>query len=113
MTQTIKRLKITDAKGNEKTIPATNGNKKFYEEHRNSLTREKKEKYKIEEIEFTIEEAAELGIYEAYEKLNPPTKKGAVSQQSNDIVAMLMKQNQDLAERLAIMESKQDKPVKK
>jgi hypothetical protein len=113
---TFKRLKITDTKGVVNYVPLNKTNENFYSEHKKKLSAEKREKFKIEEVELSLHEAAELGIYEAYEILNPPKKKGQVSQQSNDVMAMLMSQNQALMERLAVLESKETpkkEPVKK
>jgi hypothetical protein len=44
-------------------------------------------------------------VAEAHAELYPAQRKGQASQQSNDIVAMLLKQNQELAERLAVIEA--------
>lgn len=111
----FKLLKITDTKGNCNYVPFNNSNVQFYREHKQKLTREKQEKFSIEEVELSVEEAAAIGVFEAHQILNPPKKRGEASQQSNDIVAMLMKQNQELAERLAVIESvnKETKPTKK
>jgi hypothetical protein len=99
---TFKRLKITGTKGEINYVPFNQQNVKFYTEHKAKLTPEKREKFKIEEVELSLEEAAEMGIYEAYEILHPPKKKG----QSNElsVVDLLMKQNQTLMERLAVLE---------
>jgi hypothetical protein len=104
---TFMRLKITDTKGIVNYVPLNKTNREFYSEHKKKLSNEKREKFLIEEVELSLHDAAELGIYEAYEILNPPKKKGAVSQQSNDVMAMLMSQNQALMERLAVLESKE------
>jgi hypothetical protein len=104
---TFKRLKITDTKGVVNFVPLNKTNINFYTEHKKKLSNEKREKFLIEEVELSLHEAAEIGIYEAYEILNPPKKKGEPSQQSNDLMAMLMSQNQALMERLAVLESKE------
>lgn len=104
-TKKYKLLLITDARGNEKHVPFNITNKRFYEDYRTTLSKDKREKYKIEEVLLTAEEAAAIGVAEAHAELYPVQRKGQASQQSNDIVAMLLKQNQELAERLAVIES--------
>lgn len=104
-TKKYKLLLITDARGNEKHVPLNKTNKDFYTAYKSTLSKDKREKYKIEEVEMTAEEAAAIGVAEAHAELYPVQRKGQVSQQSNDIVAMLLKQNQELAERLAVIES--------
>jgi hypothetical protein len=103
---TFKRLKITDTRGNVNYVPLNKQNEKFYTEHKSKLTSEKREKFKIEEVELSLQEASDMGIYEAYEILHPPKKKG----QNNDlsVVDLLMKQNQTLMERLAVLEKGND-----
>jgi len=111
--ETFKLLKITDTNGVSKHVPFNRANKEHFEAHRRALSRDKQSKYLIEEVELSIDEAAEIGIAEAHNKKYPPVRKGQQPQANTDIIAMLMKQNQDLAERLALLESskKPSKPV--
>lgn len=103
---TYKLLKVTDTNGISKYVPFNKSNKAHFEEHRRALSRDKQAKYLIEEVMLTAHEAAEIGVAEAHNELHPPVRKGQQSAANMDIVAMLMKQNQDLAERLALLENK-------
>lgn len=103
---TYKLLKITDTNGVSKYVPFNKSNKAHFEEHRRALSRDKQAKYLIEEVMLTAHEAAEVGVAEAHNELHPPVRKGQQPAANMDIVAMLMKQNQDLAERLALLENK-------
>jgi hypothetical protein len=103
---TYKLLKITDTNGVNKHVPFNRANKEHFEEHRRNLSRDKQAKYLIEEVMLNAQEAAEVGVAEAHNELHPPMRKGQQSAANMDIVAMLMKQNQDLAERLALLENK-------
>lgn len=103
---TYKLLKITDTNGVSKYVPFNKSNKAHFEEHRRALSRDKQAKYLIEEVMLTAQEAAEVGVAEAHNELHPPVRKGQQPAANMDIVAMLMKQNQDLAERLALLENK-------
>lgn len=103
-TKKYRLLLITDARGNTKHVPHNPSNKQFYEAYRSTLSKDKREKFKIETVELTVDEAAAIGVAEAYAEKYPVQSKNQ-PQQSNDIVAMLMKQNQELAERLAVIES--------
>lgn len=105
-TKKYKLLLITDARGNKKHVPSNPSNKSFYNAYKSTLSKDKREKYTIEEVELTVDEAAEIGVAEAHAEKYPVVRKGQQSQQSNDIVAMLLKQNQELAERLAVIEAK-------
>jgi hypothetical protein len=100
----FKLLLITDTRGIQKHVPFNKANKDYYTAYKSTLTKDKREKYLIEEVDLSIEEAAAIGIAEAYSELYPVQRKQQ-SNQSNDIVAMLLKQNQELAERLAVIES--------
>jgi len=108
----FKLLKITNAHGVENYIPDNRQNRNHHETYKKALSKEKREKYLIETVELTTEQAADLGVAEAYYILHPPIKKGAqqVVSNSDAIVKMLMEQNQTLMERLAVLESK--KPAK-
>jgi hypothetical protein len=109
---TFKQLKITNSHGIVNYVPNNKTNFNHHEAHKRALSKEKRDKYLIEEVELSVEQAAEIGIAEAYNILNPPAKKAAqqAAQQAagnNDsIIKMLMEQNQLLMERLAVIESK-------
>lgn len=91
-------LKITDYKGVVNHIPNNRSNRAFHEEKKQALNKDKREKYTIETVELSCEEAAKLGVAEAYEALHPPKKKG---QQNNDLMATLIEQNKMLMQLLA------------
>jgi hypothetical protein len=113
--ENLKVLKITKHSGTKKEninyIPLNKVNVEFHKEFKRSLNEEKREKYLIEEVVLSVEEAAELGFSEAIQFLNPPTKSNT-KKESNSINELLMKQNQELMERLAVLESKQEKTKK-
>ena len=104
-------LKITNAKGVTQYIPNNPINRDLHTTFRSNLNQEKKEKYKIEEVNLSLEEASELGFAEAHQLLNPPKNKLA-PKENTSMIELLMKQNQELAERLAKMEEKSSKPKK-
>lgn len=110
-TKYYKAIKVTTTRGIENYIPFNKVNLDLHEKFKSNLSNEKKEKYKIEVIELTIEEAANLGFAEAYQIINPPKGKSE-PKENTTMIELLMKQNQDLAERLAKMEEKNDKPKK-
>jgi antitoxin component HigA of HigAB toxin-antitoxin module len=105
---TFKQLKITNSHGIVNYIPNNKTNFNHHETHKRALSKEKRDKYLIEEVELSVEQAAEIGIAEAYNILNPPAKKAAQQAAGNNdsIIKMLMEQNQLLMERLAVIESK-------
>jgi hypothetical protein len=112
---TFKLLKITNAHGVVNYIPDNRMNRNHHETFKKALSKEKREKYLIEEVVLTTEEASDLGVAEAYYILNPPAKKQAAnaSGTSDVVMKMLMEQNQMLMERLAVIESQTPKTPKK
>jgi hypothetical protein len=97
-TPTFTLLKITDYKGVVNYIPLNNANRTFHEEKKRALNKDKREKYLIEQVTLSVEEAAAIGWAEAHQVLHPPTRKG---QQSNDLMAVLGEQNKMLMQMLA------------
>jgi len=112
---TFKLLKITNAHGVLNYIPDNRMNRNHHETFKKALSKEKREKYLIEEVILDVNEAAALGVAEAYYILNPPAKKqGANASGTSDaVMKMLMEQNQMLMERLAVIESQNPKTPKK
>ena len=112
---TFKLLKITNAHGVVNYIPDNRMNRNHHETFKKALSKEKREKYLIEEVILDVNEASDLGVAEAYYILNPPAKKQAAQNNSNDsaVMKMLMEQNQMLMERLAVIESQNPKTPKK
>ena len=110
--ENLKVLKITKHLGSKKEnisyIPLNKVNTDFHNEVKRSLSDEKREKYLIEEVTLSVEEAAELGFSEAIQTLNPH-KASKTKKETGSINELLMKQNQDLMERLAVLESKAKK----
>jgi hypothetical protein len=112
---TFKLLKITNAHGVVNYIPDNRMNRNHHETFKKALSKEKREKYLIEEVILDVNEASDLGVAEAYYILNPPAKKQVANQSgtSDAVVKMLMEQNQMLMERLAVIESQTPKTPKK
>jgi hypothetical protein len=112
---TFKLLKITNAHGVVNYIPDNRMNRTHHETFKKALSKEKREKYLIEDVVLDVNEAAALGVAEAYYILNPPAKKQAAnaSGTSDAVMKMLMEQNQMLMERLAVIESQTPKTQKK
>jgi hypothetical protein len=112
---TFKLLKITNAHGVVNYIPDNRMNRNHHETFKKALSKEKREKYLIEEVILDVNEASDLGVAEAYYILNPPAKKQAAnaSGTSDAVMKMLMEQNQMLMERLAVIESQNPKTPKK
>ena len=110
-TKHYKAIKVTTTRGVENYIPYNKVNLELHEKFKSNLSNEKKDKYKVEIIDLTIDEASNLGFAEAYQILNPPQSKLA-PKENTSMIELLMKQNQELAERLAKMEEKNDKPKK-
>ena len=92
----FKLLKITHYNGSVNYIPHNRDNVKYHEEKKLALNKDKREKYKIETEYLTVEEAAELGVAEAYQILNPPKNKKQIANSQNDLMAQLLQQNQQL-----------------
>ncbi len=105
----FKQLKVTNHKGVTNYQPLNAINKAWHEKQRRLLDREKREKYIIEEVELTAQEAAEIGVSEAIQFLNPPKQKTNQSAGTDALVALLaeqMKRNSDLEARLTALETK-------
>jgi hypothetical protein len=107
--ESLKVLKITKHSGTKKEnisyVPFNKVNVNFHKEFKSSLSEEKREKYLVEEVVLSVEEAAELGFSEAIQVLNPH-KASNTKKETSNINELLMKQNQELMERLAVLESK-------
>ena len=84
----ITLLKITRVDGTVDHVPNNRLNLKLHNDYRNALSAEKQQKYKIEPVELSIEEAAKLGVLEAHAIINPPKKK--TTQAGNDLMAQLL-----------------------
>ena len=112
---TFKLLKITNAHGVVNYIPDNRMNRNHHETFKKALSKEKREKYLIEEVILNVNEASDLGVAEAYYILNPPAKKQVAQSNGGDsaVMKMLMEQNQMLMERLAVIESQTPKTPKK
>jgi len=104
---TFTLLKITHYSGVTNYIPNNNANRIFHEEKKRALNKDKREKYLIETVELSCEEAAKIGWAEAHQVLHPPTKK---SQQGNDLMAVLVEQNKML---MQLLSEKQETKTKK
>ena len=111
----FKLLKITNAHGVVNYIPDNRMNRNHHETFKKALSKEKREKYLIEEVILDVNEASDLGVAEAYYILNPPAKKQVAQNNGGDsaVMKMLMEQNQMLMERLAVIESQTPKTPKK
>jgi hypothetical protein len=96
----FKLLKITNVRNEVNYFPLNRTNKQFHETYNRSLSNEKREKYKVEEVELTTEQAAELGVAEAHSILYPPTRKGQPNAANTNIMEMLIAQNAKLMEML-------------
>jgi hypothetical protein len=80
----FKLLKITNAHGVVNYIPDNRMNRNHHETFKKALSKEKREKYLIEEVVLTTEEASDLGVAEAYYILHPPAKKQAAQSNSGN-----------------------------
>ena len=88
---TFKLLKITNAHGVVNYIPDNRMNRNHHETFKKALSKEKREKYLIEDVVLDVNEAAALGVAEAYYILNPPAKKQAAQNNSgNDALVGLL-----------------------
>lgn len=113
---TFKLLKITLPKGDVNYIPNNSINREFHNERKRNVIREKQEKYLIEEVELSVEEAAAIGVAEAIQILNPPkAKKSTQLDNTNTTIELLLQQNKMLMARLEALEgsSSEEKPTKK
>ena len=109
----FKLLKITNAHGVVNYIPDNRMNRNHHETFKKALSKEKREKYLIEDVVLDVNEASDLGVAEAYYILNPPAKKQTQTGGTDSaVMKMLMEQNQMLMERLAVIESQNPKPKK-
>ena len=105
--ESITLLKITRVDGTIDHVPNNRLNRNLHNDYRNALSAEKQQKYKIEPVELSIEEAAKLGVKEAHEVINPPKKKS--TQAGNDLMAQLLaaqvESNRLMKARLDAMEA--------
>jgi len=90
----LKILKVTLPDGVSQFIPFNRTNLDYHTTRRRYVSREKQERYFIEEVVVSWKEAAELGFSEAIQKLSPPKKTEA--QQTNETLTALLKQNAEL-----------------
>jgi len=80
-------------------FPLNRTNKQIHETYKRSLLYEKRDKYKVEEVNLTVEEAAAVGVAEAYQILNPPKNKKQIANSQNDMMAQLLQQNAEMAQQ--------------
>lgn len=95
---TFKVLLITQPDGTSKHVPLNRENKQHYTEYGTWLTKAKQEKYKVEEVELTLDEAVAIGMSEAIQIKYPPKQ---AKQQNNDFMATLIEQNKLLMQLLS------------
>lgn len=105
--ESITLLKITRVDGTIDHVPNNRLNRNLHNDYRNALSAEKQQKYKIEPVELSIEEAAKLGVLEAHAAINPTKKKA--NQASADTLAQLLEaqleSNRLMQARLDLMEA--------
>lgn len=106
-TPTFKLLKITNHDGTVNHVPLNRTNLNFYTEKKNSISHQKREKYLIEEVNLSLDEAVKLGVSEAVQTKFPPKQR---KDPNADLIAALTQQNQLLMQMLA---DKQETPKKK
>jgi len=97
--QTFKALRITQPDGSTKTVPANRENKKHFAEYGTWLTKAKQEKYKVEEVELTLDEAVTEGISQAIEIKFPPKRAKAAAAANTEMMAQLLQQNAEMAQQ--------------
>jgi len=108
----MKLLKITNTKGDVNHYPYNKVNLDFHKTWKSNLSQHKQAIYKVEEIELTDEEAAELGFAEAIAKLSP-AKTRNTNKENTNVIELLMQQNKMLMDRLEKLESKEEVKPKK
>lgn len=107
-------LKVTNTRGDVNYYPANKQNIDFHEGWKRNLSQHKRDLYKIEKLELTDEEAAELGFAEAISKVNPTKARGGAKDNAN-VIELLVQQNKMLMDRLEKLEEKNspsEKPKK-
>ena len=122
-TPTFKLLKITNAHGVVNYIPDNRMNRNHHDTFKKALSKEKREKYQIEEVLLSTQEASDLGVAEAYYILHPPAKKQQAQNNSgsDELIKLLGSQieaNQKKDEMIANLAARLDaleatKPTKK
>ena len=109
--ETMKLLKITRVDGTVDFVPNNQMTRNLHNDYRSALSKEKQLKYKIELVDLTIQEASDLGVLEAYAKLNPTKKKN--TQSSNEtlqqLLAATLETNRLMAARLEALETPTEK----
>ena len=106
---TMTLLKVTRPSGHVNYHPNNALNKRFHTEKRRLVSKEKREKYLIEEVTFTLKEAAALGFDEALTIVSPPKAKQRV--ETSDMFAALMRQNQELIAALSARLAPAEQPT--
>jgi adenylate cyclase class IV len=110
--KTMRLLKVTKSNGSEQYYPGTPQNLKWHQDYMKRLSLKTRENYKFEEVEVSLEKAAELGFNEAIQILNPKKTKSAPSAGNDAVMAELLRQNAMLMERLSALESPKTKTAK-
>lgn len=109
MENIFKRLKVTNYDGVVNYMPFNKINLDFHKGRKaRILDKSKREKYLVEEVNLTIDEAVELGISEAIQVKYPPAKRKQQTDNS-DVVAMLLAQN---AKLMGMLEDKKQSKTK-
>lgn len=108
----MKLLKITNTKGDVNYYPHNKVNLDFHKTWKSNLTSHKQSLYKIEEVDLSNEEAAELGFAEAVATINPTKSRGTNKENSN-VIELLIQQNKMLMDRLEKLEGKEEVKPKK
>ena len=108
----MKLLKITNTKGDVNYYPHNKVNLDFHKTWKSNLTSHKQSLYKIEEVDLSNEEAAELGFAEAVAAINPTKSRGTNKENSN-VIELLIQQNKMLMDRLEKLEGEKEVKPKK
>ena len=108
----MKLLKITNTKGDVNYYPHNRVNLDFHKTWKSNLTSHKQSLYKIEEVDLSNEEAAELGFAEAVAAINPTKSRGTNKENSN-VIELLIQQNKMLMDRLEKLEGEKEVKPKK
>ncbi len=92
----MKLIKVTEVKGSVNFYPHNRQNLQFYTNKKESLSKEKKEKYQVEEVELTEDEAKELGFFEGVQTIQKKVTTTDLMQQMMEQNAQMAKQNAQL-----------------
>jgi hypothetical protein len=103
--RTFKLLKVTNHNGVVNYKPVNSATLSYEKQHQVSLSKEKRAKYDYKIVELTVEEAAELGVSEAYALLHPAKK---ITQQniSEAFVQTMANNNALMAEFMEFVKNK-------